>query len=937
MQLNPRQAAKLADELLDLCPGENSDSTGSSGELAGVRSEVAASAGGMLGNYRVSRLVGVGGMGEVYEAEQENPRRRVALKIVRGNRLTPELRRRFEHEVRILASLQHPGIAQIYEAGSMPGETRADGSESPGAPYFAMEFIEGEPLTSFAASRSLPVPDRLELFLRVCQAVEHAHQKGVIHRDLKPANILVAPATPASTASGSTLADTLGQPKVLDFGVARATDGDLTLTSVHTEIGKLVGTLPYMSPEQADGDPASLDTRSDVYALGVVLYELLSGKLPYEVKGDAGARVANALRVIREVDPTPLSSVDRVFRGDLDTIVGKALEKDRDRRYQSVGELAGDIRRYLHDQPIVARRASAWYELQKFARRNRGMVASIGATGTSLVVCLVVAVVFGLRELRHAGDLREANAAAERAATDAEEQARRATENAKSAEGVIDFVTAAIAGVEPGKGGPAMTLRDLLDATAAELREGGPSDANARASIEATIGAMYLALQKTSEAVEFLRTALGVQEEALGADSTAALKTLHSLCKAERASGHTAEARALAQVMVERGTRVYGEDSAYVMAARNILVNCLQDEQKFGEARAEIATLLERAAAVHGESSAIALVLLGTSAQLAHMTGDVNSCARLWERYLRLDPEGRIAGWRPTIVAKAQLAQAYSGMGKARQAEPLFRQALDSQRQEQGVDHTDTLKTQAGLGVLLSRSGRRQEGEDLLRGALELFTRSRGADDPNTLVVAGSLGDALVDSGKYDEAEPLLRETLAGFTRVREPMHRDIQVTQGSLAYALSKLGRHQEAEALSLEVLRAIESKHGASSLLTIRARNNYAVILANADRVVEAETAYLAVLEALVAMPDPPLPGVVAAQLNLGTCQRRQKKFEEAESNLRKAYETASGALPPSHPTTLTIAQELEALYRAWGKEEQAREWSERVGSGTPGRPSR
>ncbi len=320
-----------------------------------------------LGHFRILRAIGEGGMGVVYEAEQEDPRRRVALKVIRPGMVTRSLLQRFRHEAQVLAQLKHPGIAQIYEAGT--SDTGAGGQ-----PFFAMELVAGRPLLEHAAT--LRPPGRLELVARVCDAHHHAHQKGVIHRDLKPANILVEPG-----------ADELGQPKILDFGVARATDADMQTVTMRTDVGQLVGTVPYMSPEQAAGDPADLDFRSDIYSLGIIAYELLAGRLPYPVQGKL---IHEAVRVIREEEASRLSSVSRVFRGDVETIIAKALEKDKERRYQSAAELAADIRRHLRDEPIVARPASALYQWRKFARRNKGLVAAVGVIFAVLLISTVV-------------------------------------------------------------------------------------------------------------------------------------------------------------------------------------------------------------------------------------------------------------------------------------------------------------------------------------------------------------------------------------------------------------------------------------------------------------------------------------------------------------------------------------------------------------------
>lgn len=315
---------------------------------------------GKIGHYKISRVLGAGGMGAVYVGEQDRPRRTVALKVIRPGYRSQQVLKRMEHEVELLGRLQHPGIAQIYEAGT--ADAWGQGSQ----PFFAMELVDGPTITDYANSKSLSTRERLSLIAGVCDAVQHAHQRGVIHRDIKPGNILVG---------------VDGQPKILDFGVARATANDLYMT-MQTSAGQMIGTLPYMSPEQVAADPDQIDTRTDVYALGVVIYELLAGQLPHNLKNRP---IPEAARVIRDEQPARLGSVSREFRGEVELIVAKAMEKDKSRRYASAAELAADIRRYLTGQPIWAKRDSGFYVMRKTLTRHKG-IAALVALATVLVV-----------------------------------------------------------------------------------------------------------------------------------------------------------------------------------------------------------------------------------------------------------------------------------------------------------------------------------------------------------------------------------------------------------------------------------------------------------------------------------------------------------------------------------------------------------------------
>ena len=412
-----------------------------------------------IGQYTIKSEIASGAMGTVYLAVQDTPRRTVALKMMKQGITSKSALRRFEFESQILARLRHPNIAQVYEAG-----THDDGHG--GVPYFAMEYIaNAKTVVEYIAYKRLSTRQRLELFVKICDAVHHGHQKGIIHRDLKPGNILV---------------DSTGEPRIIDFGVARSTDSDLAVTTLQTNVGQLVGTLQYMSPEQCDADPHDLDTRSDIYALGVVLFEILCEQLPYDVSRVA---IFEASQLIREGVPTKPSSIKKTLRGDVETITLKAMDKNRDRRYQSAAELSRDIRRYLANEPIEARPPSVVYQLHLFARRHRALFAATVTVGVVLVVATVVSIVFAARanvaqraatvsglEAIHQRDLAvaaESDARAAKAESDRQRDAARAAEIHAQTQSYVLQVAAASAAISDG----ALDIaRRRLDNAPAHLR-----------------------------------------------------------------------------------------------------------------------------------------------------------------------------------------------------------------------------------------------------------------------------------------------------------------------------------------------------------------------------------------------------------------------------------------------------------------------------------
>lgn len=464
-----------------------------------------------VGNYRILEVLGEGGFGVVYRAEQERPRREVALKLLRCGSGSARALRRFEYEAQALARLQHPGVARILEAGTatVGGFTQA---------FLAMELVAGRPLLEHGRApdgqaRPLSVPQRLQLIVKICEALQHAHQNGVIHRDLKPENILVT-------------AD--GQPRILDFGVARVLDAEERTTAGRTRSGQLVGTLAYMSPEQVLGDPSAVDTRCDIYAVGVLMYQLLSGSLPFAVTGSS---LAAAIQTIREDEPRPLSSYNRALRGDIEVIVSKALAKDKTRRYQTAGELARDIERHLRGEPIEARRDSTVYVLTTMLRRHRWATATAGLFVAGVIAFAVYAQLQSDANRRLAQRERDVRAVAqesERVASAAQVEAARERDDARiardaaeretaRAEATTQFLVKMLGLANPDvTQSPEMTTLQMLDRAAPQVAQTFADQPESEARVRTNLGRAYAALGEPEKAKEQLERAYTLRRDVPG-------------------------------------------------------------------------------------------------------------------------------------------------------------------------------------------------------------------------------------------------------------------------------------------------------------------------------------------------------------------------------------------------------------------------------------
>ncbi len=640
-----------------------------------------------IGRYHIKRVIASGGMGTVYEATQDNPRRVVAVKVMKQGITSKSALRRFEYEGQILGRLRHPGIAQIYEAGThVPDPSRADqsrdreGAESLSVPYFAMEYIPNAKLiTNYADEKKLGTRQRMELFAKVCDAIHHGHQKGIIHRDLKPSNILV---------------DSTGQVKIIDFGVARCTDSDLAVTTLQTDVGQLIGTLQYMSPEQCEGDPHDIDTRSDVYALGVVFYQLLCGKLPYDVTRLA---MHQATRAIREQTPTKLSTMDKTLRGDVETIALKALEKERERRYQSAADFGQDIHRYLNNQVIQARPPSVLYQIRVFARRNKAVFASLAAVFIVLVAGIIVSTSLYVR---------------------AEHARAETTRERDTAQAVTKFLSDTLASVDPEQAqAREATVRELLDKAAGEIPNAFKDQPLVEASLRYTIGRTYVSLALYDAAESHLRAALELRRRELGDIHLDVAEALYRLAHLHYYKGEYA----LVDDMLRE-----------VLAVRRQLLPI--------------------------DHLDIADVLNDIADTLGHWKG-VNAEVESLQREA-LAMRRRLVGDEHVSVGESlhNLADVVAKRDDFAEAERLQRQVVAMYRKLKGDEHLWVGECMENLGIYLRDQGKLVEAEAVLRETVDRLRRALGEGHPSTANARSHLGLCLTKMARFQDAEQELLE-----------------------------------------------------------------------------------------------------------------------------------------------------------------------------------
>jgi len=857
-------------------------------------------------------------MGEVYLAEQKTPiKRRVALKLIKMGMDTKEVIARFESERQALAMMNHPNVARIFDAGST----------DTGRPYFAMEHVPGEPITTCCDRHKLDIRSRLELFIPVCQAIHHAHQKGIIHRDIKPSNVLVA------VEGGKPV------PKVIDFGVAKATQQALTEKTIFTMQGKLVGTPAYMSPEQAEMTGLNVDTTSDVYSLGVLLYELLVGAQPFDAQQLREAGIVEIHRIIREVDPPKPSTRigtlgksatesaarrrveprawQKLLHGELDWITMRAMEKDRSRRYQSAYAFAEDVDRYLRHEAISASPPSRVYKFRKFTSRHKGGAAFA-------VTVLILLIGFGVSM----GILRE--------------KAEKARDNAQARalelEQVTAFQASMLSGIDTEEMGHAL-YADLRERVVESLATDGTSPVEMESALAAfdqmlrRANATDVALELLDEQV--LNRAVETLEKEFSEQPLVRAALQQTLSISYREIGRYPPAVPLQEAALDTRRRVLGDDHSETLKSINSMGELLFSMGKPDEALAYYREALEGSRRVLGDDHSETLHSINNMGDILHWMDKLDEA--LVYRSQALEGQRRVLGddHPETLTSINNMGALLNSMGKSDEALVHCSEALQGQRRVLGDDHPETLNSINNMGLYLQSMGRLDEALVYYREALEGRRRVLGDNHPRTLISIGSMGNILKAMGKLDEALPYYLETLEGRLQALGDDHPKTLLSISLVGVLLKSMGRLDEAIVYLREALdggrRAVGDDHPA----TLQSIIIIGRLLLDQSKPEEA-TALLEPAEAAARRAftgDGALPLGIFLTV-LGRSHAATGAFDAGQTNLNEAdaiLREAPGVETDHRKETLT---NLVELYEGWhvaepgaGYDRKAAEWRSKL----------
>jgi serine/threonine protein kinase/tetratricopeptide (TPR) repeat protein len=796
--------------------------------------------GDRISHYKILQQIGEGGCGVVYMAEQEKPVwRHVALKVIKQGMDTKNVIARFEAERQALALMEHPNIARVFDAGA---------TES-GRPFFVMELVRGKKITEYCDENRLTTEERLELFTQVCKAIQHAHQKGIIHRDIKPSNVLV------------TLHDVVPVPKVIDFGIAKATDRRLTDKTLFTAFEQVIGTPAYMSPEQAEMSGLDIDTRSDIYSLGVLLYELLTGRTPFDPQKLMACGVDAMRRLIREQEPpkpstclstmldadlttvarqrhAPTQKLIDLVRGDLDWIVMKSLEKDRTRRYESASSFAGDIEHYLNHEPVSARPPSSLYRLQKLVRRHKTLFAAGAAVAVAIVAGLVVSTYLFFRE--------------QVARRDADREAQRSQQ-------VALFLEEMLKGVGPGValGRDTTLLREILDKTVARVAKDLKDQPEVQAEICNTLGDVYRALGQSGRAEQLHRDARSLLELSRSPKGRRDLSlSLNDLAVVLRDQGRLAEAEALQRQALELRRQLYRNEDAKVAESLNNLALVLRSEGRLADAE--------------------------------KMSRDA------------LDMQRKLFGRNHLAVATSlnNIGMAMDAEGRSADAEPYFRESLRIQRKLAPGDQPGKAVTLHNLADLLRKEGKLDAAERLERRSLEIFQKILGPDHPHVATGLNELGLILAARGKNSDAEEQMTKALALRKKLLGPEHPDVASSLHDLAGVLREEKRTAQAEVLARDALAMRKKLFGDEHIYVAASQARLAQVLDDEGNLAEAETLLRQAIEIDRKVLGDRHPAVAASVRHLASVLKRAHKDAELEELARQDWVVSRGLMTQNSP---------------------------------------